>query len=182
VRSGWRGPDVEERTEGSRAVIEASCPTLLGGRCEVHDGIAVPDGHAVEVSVSSGDLEVSGLRVRSLRTSASSGRTTLAHVDGPVELRAGSRSVSATGPRSDRVATEVSSGSTQLEAPVAPTEVTVSASSGDVTLRLPADGDPYHVRARSSSGEERVDVPTDPGSPRTVTVTVGSGDVEVLPR
>jgi putative adhesin len=182
VRRGWRGPDVEERTDGLRAVVEASCPTLFGGRCEVHYEIAVPDGHAVEVAVDSGDLEVSGLRVRSLRTSASSGRTTLADVDGPIELRASSGSVSATGLRSDRVTAEISSGSTQLEFAAAPTEVTVSASSGDVTLRLPADGDPYHVRARSSSGQQRVDVPTDPGSPRTVTVTVSSGDVEVLPR
>ena len=182
VRSGWRGPDVEERTDGSRAVVEASCPALFGGRCEVHYEIAVPDGHAVEVAVSSGDLEVSGLRVRSLRTSASSGRTTLADVDGPVDLRSSSGSIDATGLRSDHVGAEISSGSTQLEFSAAPAEVTVSASSGDVTLRLPADGDPYHVRARSSSGQERVDVPTDPGSPRTVTVTVSSGDVEVLPR
>jgi hypothetical protein len=182
VRSGWRGPDTEERTDGSRAVIEASCPGLLGGRCAVHYEIAVPDGHVVEVAVSSGDLEVSGVRVRSLRTSASSGRTTLADVDGPVDLRSSSGSIDATGLRSDRVAAEILSGSTQLEFSAAPAEVTVSASSGDVTLRLPADGDPYHVRARSSSGQERVDVPTDPGSPRTVTVTVSSGDVEVLPR
>src|SRR3712207_489312 len=47
VRSGWRDPQIEERTDGSHAVIEASCPGLLGGGCEVRYDSAVPAGHVV---------------------------------------------------------------------------------------------------------------------------------------
>jgi hypothetical protein len=182
VRHGWREPNIEERTDGSRAVIEASCPTFLGGRCSIHYEIAVPDGYAVELSTSSGDVHVSGLRTQSLRTSVSSGRTTLVDVGGPIDIRSSAGAVSATGLRSSRVTAEVSSGNTRLDFFSAPSDVSVSASSGDVTVQLPAVGNPYRVRATSSSGQQRVDVPVDPGSPRSVTVQASSGDIDVQPR
>ncbi|MGK5114423.1 DUF4097 family beta strand repeat-containing protein [Geodermatophilus sp. CPCC 205506] len=181
VRHGWRAPEIDEHTSGSRAVIEAGCPGFLGGRCELDYEIAVPDGHVVELSTSSGHLEVRGLRTQLLRTSVSSGRTTLVDVTGPIEFRSSSGSVSATELSSRSVVAEVSSGSTNLEFAVAPTDVMVEASSGDVTLQLPEDGNPYQVRAQSSSGQVQVDLPVDPGSPRSITVTVSSGDVDVLP-
>jgi Putative adhesin len=182
VRHGWREPDVEERTDGSRAVIEATCPTFLSSRCEIHYEISVPDGHAVEVSTSSGNVDVRGLRPQALQISASSGRITVVDVDGPLDIRSSSGAVTATDLRSSRVTTEVSSGNTELDFSTAPTDVTVSASSGDVTLQLPSTGNPYRVRAESNSGQAQVDVPTDPGSARSVSVQVSSGDVDVVPR
>ncbi|WP_175471758.1 DUF4097 family beta strand repeat-containing protein [Geodermatophilus telluris] len=182
VRSGWRDPRIEERTDGSHAVVEASCPGFLGGGCEIRYDIAVPAGLDVELAASTGDLDVRGIEARSLRTTVSTGRTTLVDVDAPLEIRASTGHVSASGLRSDRVTADVSTGSVELDFATAPTDVTVSASSGDVTLQLPRAGDPYDVQVGTSSGGERVDVPTDPGSPRAVAVTVSSGDVVVRPR
>jgi hypothetical protein len=182
VRRGWREPHIVERTEGSRALVEASCPGFLGGRCRIDYEIAVPDGLAVELSASSGDVDVRGLTTSGLTTSVSSGRTTLVDVRGPVEIVSSSGEVSATGLRGGAVSADVSSGDTELSFSDAPDDVTVSAESGDVTVQLPADGNPYSVRAESSSGRAQVDVPTDSSSTRSVSVRVSSGDVDVVPR
>lgn len=182
VRHGWRAPQIEERTDGARAVIEADCPGFLGGGCDVRYDIAVPAGHDVELSASSGDLEVRGIEARSLRTTVSSGRTTIVDVDGPLEIRSSAGEVSAIELRSGRVSADVSSGSVRMDFSAAPTDVAVSASSGSVTVQLPSAGNPYRVQATSSSGDARIDVPTDPGSPRSVEVSVSSGDVDVRPR
>jgi hypothetical protein len=182
VHSGWRDPRIEERTDGSHAVIEASCPGFLGGRCEIRYDIAVPAGHEVELAAGTGDLDVREIEARSLRTTVSTGRTTLVDVDAPLEIRASTGDVSASGLRSSQVTADVSTGSVELDFATAPTDVTVSASSGDVTLQLPQAGNPYRVQASTSSGGERVDVPTDPRSPRSVAVSVNSGDVDIRPR
>jgi putative adhesin len=182
VRSGWPDPQIEERTDGSHAVIEASCPGLLPGRCEVRYDIAVPAGHDVELEASTGDLDVRGIEARSLRTTVSTGRTTLVDVDAPLEIRASTGDVSASGLRSDQVTADVSTGSVELDFATAPTDVTVSASSGDVTLELPQAGNPYRVQVSTSSGDERIGVPTDLRSPRSVAVTASSGDIAVRPR
>ncbi|MGY1616763.1 DUF4097 family beta strand repeat-containing protein [Geodermatophilus sp. SYSU D00691] len=182
VLSGWRDPRIEERTDGSHAVIEASCPGFLGGRCEVRYDIAVPAGHEVELAASTGDLDVREIEARSLRTTVSTGRTTLVDVDAALEIRASTGDVSASGLQSEQVTADVSTGSVELAFATAPTDVTVSASSGNVTLELPQTGSPYRVQASTSSGDERIDVATDPGSPRSVTVTTSSGDIAVRPR
>ena len=182
VRSGWREPRIEERTDGSHAVIEASCPGFLGGRCEIRYDIAVPAGHDVELAASTGDLDVRGIEARSLRTTVSTGRTTLVDVDAPLEVRASTGHVSASGLRSTQVTADVSTGSVELDFATAPTDVTVSASSGNVTLQLPQAGNPYRVQVNSNSGGARIDVPTDPRSPRSVAVTASSGDIAVRQR
>ena len=182
VTHGWREPGIEERSDGSGAAITAHCPTLFARGCDIGYEIAVPRGFAVDLRADSGDLDIRGVTAQSLRTDVSSGRTTLVDVAGSVEMRSSSGSISATGLSSADLTADVSSGSTSLDFAAAPSAVTVSASSGNVILRLPVSEGPYRVRADSSSGREQVDVPVNPASPRTVTVTVSSGDVQVLPR
>jgi hypothetical protein len=180
VRHGWREPKLDEQSDGSEATIAASCPSF-GGTCEIRYDVAVPDGLDVELSVSSGDVEVHGIRAQSVRTEVSSGRTTLVGVEAPLDVRSRAGAVDGTGLRSGHVVVDVSSGDTRLDFAAAPADVTVSASSGDVALRLPEAGSPYRVRTEISNGREQVDVPVDPGSPRSVAVSVSSGDVVVVP-
>lgn len=181
VTHGWREPVIEERSDGSGVTLRGTCPAVFARGCTVEYDIAVPDGFTVDLRASSGDLDIRGIRAQHVRSDVSSGRTTLVDVTGPVELRSSSGSLTATRLHSADVKAEASSGSTSLDFATAPSAVTVSASSGNVTLRLPDDG-PYRVRADSNSGQEQVDVRVDPASPRAVTVNVSSGDVAVLPR
>jgi len=182
VRSRGLDPRIEERTDGSHAVIDASCPGFFVAGCEIRYDIAVPAGQEVELSASTGSLDVRDVEARFLRAAVSTGRTTLVDVDAPLEIRASTGDVTASGLRSRRVTAEVSTGSVDLDFATAPTDVSVTASSGDVRLQLPEAGNPYRVEVDTSSGAEHVDVPTDPRSPRSVAVSVSSGDVVIRPR
>jgi Putative adhesin len=177
---GWREPVIEERLDGSAATLRGTCPAVFARGCTVDYDIAVPDGFTVDVRSGSGELDIRGIRVQHLRTDVSSARTSLVDVAGPMELRSSSGSVTAMRLNSADVKAEVSSGSTSLDFATAPSAVTVSASSGNVTLRLPVDG-PYRVRAETSSGTKQIGVPDHCTSPRAVTVTANSGNIAVLP-
>ena len=181
VTHGWREAVIEERSDGSAATLRGTCPAVFARGCTVEYDIAVPDGFTVDVRSGSGDVDIRGIRVQHLRTDVSSARTTLVDVAGPLELRSSSGSLTAMRLNSADVKAEVSSGSTSLDFATAPSAVTVSASSGNVTLRLPNDG-PYRVRAETSSGNKQIGVPDHCTSSRAVTVTANSGSIAVLPR
>jgi hypothetical protein len=73
-------------------------------------------------------------------------------------------------------------GPDQVDFTLPPERVTATTDSGAVTLRLPAGDGPYRVATHSGSGEEDVQVPTDPASSRRIDVSSSSGDVHVLPQ
>ena len=76
----------------------------------------------------------------------------------------------------------MASGRTNLDFALPPRLVNVAASSGTVALRLPATEGAYGVEVHTASGAQEIQVPTDPASERGVTVSTGSGKVQVLPR
>jgi hypothetical protein len=117
-----------------------------------------------------------------LHLDVASGRVELRDVAGPVDVRAESGSVAATGLRATSWTSTTASGAVAVDFAVPPRSVRVDAGSGAVTLGLPDADGPYRIDARSETGETRITVPTDPTAPRVAVVRAGSGDITVLIR
>jgi len=177
-----RAPMVEERADVNGASLRSRCPALSGRACSISYEIAVPPGYLIDVAANTARVEVHGLTVEKLQIEGTSGSTHMEDVKGSVEIDSGSGSV--TGIQlglSDFVA-RVGSGRTSVDFALPPDRVAATTASGAVTIRLPASGGPYRVVANSRSGEEDVQVATDPASSRLIDVSSTSGAVHVLPQ
>lgn len=182
VRAAGRAPTVEERADANGASLKSRCPALSGRACSIRYEVAVPPGYAIDVAANTGRVEVYGLTVKKLQIEGSSGSTHLEDIRGSVGIHSLSGSI--TGTRlgvSDFVA-RVGSGGTSVDFTLPPERVAVTTASGAVTIRLPAGDGPYRVAAHSGSGDEDVQVPTDPAASRHIDVSSSSGDVAVLPQ
>jgi hypothetical protein len=78
------------------------------------------------------------------------------------------------------VRAESATADVRLEMLAAPQTLDVETTVGDVDLAVPADT-AYRADARSVSGDERVLVPTDPATSRTIQVVGEAGDLRIHP-
>jgi len=182
VRAAGRAPTVEERADASGASLRSRCPALSGRACSIRYEIAVPAGYVIDVAANSGRVEVYGLTVEKLEIEGSSGTSHLEDIQGSVEIHSVSGSITGTRLGLGEFVARVGSGRTSVDFALPPERVTATTSSGGVTIRLPAGDGPYQVSARSGSGKEDVQVPTDPAASRHIDVSSSSGDVAVLPQ
>ena len=175
-------PIVEEHADANGARITAHCAVAAKPLCAISYEIAVPNGYIIDLHGSAGALDVRGLTMERLRIEVASAATHLEDITGPVEIS--SRSGSITGARLGvaEFSAQMASGRTNLDFALPPRLVNVAASSGAVALRLPATEGAYGVEVHTASGAQEIQVPTDPASERRVTVSTGSGKVQVLPR
>ena len=175
--------------------LDARCPVLTGN-CSRDFHITVPGGLPLNVSGSSGDLDVSGFRGQ-VTLSDGSGNLSTSRLAGTISLSSGSGDITASGLTGGRVrvtngsgnidvdglaATNVvggeNSGDITLTFARAPRRVSVENGSGNITLVLPR-GPSYQVDARSSSGQVSVGVKTRPSAPYVITAINGSGDINI---
>jgi hypothetical protein len=180
VRSRGVEPRLEERSTADGVRLAAECPWSFGASCSVDYDVRVPDGVALDVRTSSGDVSVGGLAARAVEVRVSSGEVRFADLGGPIVVEASSGDV--VGERLDApsFSAESSSGKVDVDFVNAPGEIEVVASSGDVEVALPPGS--YRVEAGTSSGDERIDVPVDPAAASAVRVEASSGDVDVRTR
>jgi DUF4097 and DUF4098 domain-containing protein YvlB len=129
----------------------------------------------VTVKVSSGRAELTGL-AQSAVVEAGSGDVVMSQIKGDVTVLARSGEVEASG-IGGKTSIESSSGSVRL-AMVSTQNVKVSASSGDIDVRVPR-GTPYRLNVKTSSGEERVNVDTNANSGSVMDLDASSGDITV---
>jgi hypothetical protein len=167
----------------------------LAARCPVPT-VTVPSGLPLNVSGSSGDLDVSGFRGQ-VTLSDGSGDLSASRLAGTISLSSGSGDITASGLTGGRVrvtngsgnidvtglaATDVvggeKSGDVTLTFTRAPRRVSIENGSGNITLVLPR-GPSYQVDARSSSGQTSVGVKTRPSAPYVISAINGSGDINV---
>ncbi|SDG94722.1 DUF4097 family beta strand repeat-containing protein [Nonomuraea jiangxiensis] len=156
----WRGdtkPAPQHQVDGDVLRLTYDCPTDWGS-CGVDYRIEIPKGLRVDVDAGSGDLTLRGLT-------------------GELVARIGSGDLDASGLAGKKVVAETGSGNIELKYTAAPDSVQLRTGSGDLTLNVP-DGS-YDVKSRVGSGDENVSVKTDASSPHKISVSTGSGDVNV---
>lgn len=175
-------PIVEERADAKGASITSHCAALTKWVCAISYQIAVPDDYVINLHASSGAVGVRGVTMERLGIEVASGSAHMEDVTGPVKITSASGSITGTRLGVPEFTARLASGRTDVDFALPPQLVTVAASSGAVTLRLPATEGAYGVEIQTASGAEEIQVPTDPASERRVTVSTSSGKVEVLPR
>ncbi|MGC4889120.1 DUF4097 family beta strand repeat-containing protein [Micromonospora sp. DT227] len=190
VRYQGGEPDSRYEIRGDELVL----PTDCGQRCSISWEVTAPPGvavrggtgsgnvdlnevGAVEFTLSSGDLTVSGASGE-VRASTASGNIRLTEVAGPVRLRTGSGDIEARRLAS-AVDAEAAPGNLTVELDQ-PAPVRLHTTSGDIDLAVPAGR--YRVRADAKSGDTDVRVSNDPGASLLLDVTATSGNVTVSSR
>ena len=106
------------------------------------------------------------------------GRRQRARPQRRTQLHTGSGDVTAEGLAPPNVSADTSSGDVKLDFRLAPQDVVASTASGDVDITVPRGG-AYHVEADPGSGDQQVDVKTDPDATSSIRANTSSGDVNV---
>lgn len=127
--------------------------------------ILVPEAMApglqeVSVDAVSSDVEVRGLKLRSLDTNTVSGNISCRNVT------------------VEELDVETVSGSFTGDFAICPREMEFESVSGDVTVGLPEDTD-FSLDRDGASGDFRCDLPTRPGAPNQMKMSTVSGTLEV---
>jgi DUF4097 and DUF4098 domain-containing protein YvlB len=133
----------------------------------------------VTASAGSGDVDLAEV-AGNVVSRTGSGDLRLAGVTGTTTAEAGSGNITAGDLRGSRTSVRGGSGDVTLTL-AATQDVDAEAGSGNVRLTVPA-GQGYRVAAATSSGDTRIDVPSDPAASHQLKVRTGSGDIIVKQR
>ncbi|WP_354702528.1 hypothetical protein DSM112329_05038 [Paraconexibacter sp. AEG42_29] len=163
VTGGLASPDVRRTYEDGNLTLDADCPIVLVISCGARWTVGVPDGTAVGVDSSGGDIAVDGVRAR-----------------GTLRVRSSAGDVRVTDVGSRRVDASSSAGDVHVELSAAPTELRAESSAGDVHVVVPDVV--YDLDASTSAGDRRSNVRTDPESRRRLVARSSAGDVDVEAR
>jgi hypothetical protein len=160
----WTGhpPIVTSRLNHVTHVLRLTYRCAAASPCNENYRLVVPRRTAVNLRQPAGRVIVSGLA-------------------GALRIIARSVDVSATGLRSPALAAVITSGHLSATFDLAPRQVSVTLTSAQATLRLPASTS-YAVSSQVTSGYVHVGVPQDSSAARTVTASINSGELELLPR
>ncbi len=157
-----RAPLVTTRLDGADHVLRLSFRCATASPCTGNYRIVVPRRTAIVMQQPAGHVVLSGLA-------------------GPLRITAGNVDVSATGLRSPSLVAVITSGHLGAVFDAPPRQVSVTLTSAQATLWLPASAR-YAVSAQVTAGYLRVAIPQASNSARTVTARVVSGELEFLPR
>lgn len=160
----WTGhaPLVTTRLDRATHVLRLTYRCATASPCTENYRLVVPRRAAVNLRQPSGHVILSGLA-------------------GALRITARSVDVSATGLASPSLAATITSGHLSAAFDLPPRQVSITLTSAQATLRLPASTS-YAVSSQVTSGYVHVGVPQDSSAPRTVTVAIDSGELELLPR
>jgi DUF4097 and DUF4098 domain-containing protein YvlB len=179
VRHGLGEPEIVQESTTAGVRLGAGCREFLAVRCDVLHQVQVPPAFHVVIDGSDGDVTATRL-TGPLTVDRSTGDITAVDLTGPLDLRSRTGEIRGDALRGEAVRAESTTGDVQLELLVPPRSVEVTARDGEVDVAVPADTT-YRVEADTRSGEERVLVPLDPASTRTLRLRGVSGDVTVRP-
>jgi DUF4097 and DUF4098 domain-containing protein YvlB len=171
---------VRTRQVGDRLVVSSSCPFSPGLPCTGRVRLTVPSDVAVLGGSSDGHLLLSDL-TGPIDVHNADGGVELRDVTGRLRLSTSDGSVQAEGLTSDQVTVDTSDGSVRLSFAEPPSTVRAATSDGSLEIVGPNDGTAYAVTVSVSDGSQQVDVPTDPGSARKISIHTRDGSVRVLP-
>lgn len=159
----WTGRAAVVGTRVTRGhVLWLSYRCAVASPCTGNYRLVVPRRTAVVLRQPAGHVVISGLA-------------------GPLQIMARSVDVSATGLSGPSLAAVITSGHLSATFDAAPRRVSVSLTSAQATLRLPASTE-YAVSSQVTSGYVHVGIPQAAAAARTVTARIDSGELELLPR
>ncbi|MGH3152682.1 MAG: hypothetical protein ACRDOB_18405 [Streptosporangiaceae bacterium] len=186
---------VTQSVAGGRLVLADPACSSSAPFCSVSFTLVVPSGVTVTAVTDGGQLTVSGVAgadldsggglVRATRIAGpltvrtSGGPLLIDGLTGPLDADTSSGPVTARGLGSATAIITTDGGNAQIAFTAAPDSLTVSTDGGLATLTVP--GGPYALTADTNGGPESVGIPTDPAARRLITVSTGSGPLQIGP-
>ncbi|MCU7824905.1 DUF4097 domain-containing protein [Kitasatospora sp. DSM 101779] len=152
-----RPPLVDQSLHDGTLRISVRCGTVVGPLdtdpfgCGLLLAIRIPAGVPVHARATSGGFTARGVSGE-IRVETTSGAIRLDAVSGPVWAKATSGQITGEALASSRIRAVLTSGQLLLVFARPPEDVTVTATSGQVGLELPADPSGYHIDHRTTSG------------------------------
>jgi hypothetical protein len=172
-------PVYHETWNGDVLTVSVDCPHSWMGDCGVDYIVDVPASVAVEVHVSSGDVELDGLTAPAVVT-ASSGDVRVRGLSADsLDVRSTSGDLVFDGLAVKTLKAGATSGDIHATFTSAPTTVDAAASSGDVTVTMPHSDMTYKVHIETTSGDRSSDVANNDAGTGSIAIRATSGDVKV---
>ena len=167
-----------ERREIVDGVLElrASCPNFGSDFCGVEYRLEVPRHLDIVAHADNGPIEVTGMDGR-LDLNADDGRIELTRISGPLVVSNDNGRITASQMTSPTVDAENDNGAIELEFLAPPMTVDASTDHGSVDVVVPDDGEVYAVEMDVDNGNTDNSIPTDPDSPRRITLQTDNGDI-----
>jgi hypothetical protein len=195
VKGSIHAPALRAVKEGTEGRSNGNCPEISFGPCHARIMIRVPADTEVDIRAGSGDITVNGLDGKvKLETGSgdvnatgltgeadlhtSSGDVNVRALRGVTTLKTGSGDINGEDLTARELIADTASGDVELDYAHAPTVVDASTASGDVDISVP-EGDAYRVESDPGSGDQRLNVRTDPAAARIIRAQTSSGDVTV---
>lgn len=175
IERGLRHADAQALERDGRLVVSGGCRGPFGWHCSVSFTIHVPTDVDVIGQLRDGNLSDQGTH-GSVQVSSGDGDLDLDGVDGTVVLHTGDGDVHVEALTASSVTASSGDGDLDIELASPPASVALHSGDGDVDVCLPRSTPPYAVNAHTGDGSLNNQIPSDPGAPRTMTVTTGDGD------
>jgi Putative adhesin len=179
VRHGLGEPEIVQESTPAGIRLGARCGEFLAVSCDVRHEVQVPPTFTVVIDGIDGDVTASRL-TGPLTVDRLTGDITAIELTGPLDLRSRAGEITGEALRAEVLRAESDTGDVRLELVAPPRSVDITTDNGEVDLAVPADAT-YRVDANTRSGEERVLVPLDSASARSLRIDGATGDVTVRP-
>jgi DUF4097 and DUF4098 domain-containing protein YvlB len=155
-------PKVETSRSGNTLNVSVHCPVFTPGGISGSAALllVVPPGTTLDLDSNDGGIHLVG-------------------VSGTVTAHSSAGSIRAEDLTSATVTASSSAGGVRLTFAGDPMTVDASSSAGSVSVAVPDDGTAYAVDVNASAGTSRVDLATNPKSPRHIKAHSSAGNVRV---
>ena len=183
ARQTWpRRVTLETDASGGTLTLSTECSgvALPLSQCSGNVVVELPPDVAAQVETGSGEVRLGGVS-GDVAVQTGSGDVVVSGASGRLTLRTGSGDVEVEGLRRSGGTLRTGSGSIEVVAEDEPDELAAETGSGNVLIVLPGDT-PYAVDVETGSGEEDIQVATDPDSDHRIVARTGSGDIELRER
>ena len=186
-------PTVTDTVSAGRLTLDAPACAVSG--CSVAFTVTVPARVSVRVATAGGPVSVSGTGAANLASgggpvqaarvdgpltvSSEGGALTLNGLTGPLYADTGGGPLLAQGVAAATATVGTEGGAAQLVFTAAPDAVRVHSDGGPAILSVP--GGPYALTADSDGGPQQVEIPTDPAASRSINVSSGGGELQIIP-
>ena len=173
---GAQAPMLLWQSSGTSLALRSVCHSVHND-CSYEYTLALPSVMGIAASNAAGDVSVADLN-GPVQVSASAGNVSLAGLSGRVTLTDNAGNVTAQAIKGDVADVTIGAGNATLGYVTPPSHLFVQDSTGNIAATVP-NSSSYHVVTNIRTGSSLNDVPDDPSSLNTISLSVEVGNVSL---
>ena len=173
-----RGPSLSQKVEGDTLVIRQNCSGLHIGQCDTAYSILVPPSVATVIASDGGKVDLNGTQGL-INVVTSGGEINANKTFGDLDFITDNGNVKGSDLSSLRTKATTKGGKIELTLAVAPTNVDVRSTDGNVSVQVPDENTAYKVDAGSTNNKSSIELNNETNSPRLITARSDNGKVKL---